>query len=438
MTGKGKRILGGVAAVVVLGAVVGFSVSRESRNKTAVQIGKAQKKDLVSIVAASGEVRPRRYVNIGANASGRIVSLLVKEGDVVKKGQVLAKIESERYVAGMKQSEAGVQASRADLARAEADLEVSKLNYERTKKMYQDKLVSSQAYDQAEAEQKMKAAAVESSRRRVAQLQAQLDSTMDDLVKTTVVAPMAGVITSLPKEEGEVVIGAQSFSPTVIMTVADLSVMECEIMVDETDIRNVKLGQPAEVRVDALEGLKITGEVTEIGSSAIVRGSTASSQQATSSAGNTGNQAKDFKVTITLKDPPPTLRPGVNATADITTDRREGVLSIPIQAVVVREVDNAGKVVDPEATPPPQQGETTQLNAGKAKPKEAEGVFVVEKDKAVFKPVKTGIMGETDIEVLDGLSEGQEIVTGSFKTLRTLRDQAKIKPEDKGKKKERT
>jgi HlyD family secretion protein len=437
MTAKGKRILGGIAAVAVLGAVVGFSVSREGRKKTVVQTGKAEKRDLVSIVAASGEVKPKRYVNIGANASGRIVSLLVKEGDSVKRGQVLAKIESERYVAGMKQSEAGVQAARADLARTEADLEVSKLNFERTKKMYEEKLVASQVYDQAEAEIKMKAAAVESSRRRVAQLQAQLDSTMDDLVKTTVVAPMEGIITSLPKEEGEVVIGAQSFSPTVIMTVADLSVMECEIMVDETDIRNVKLGQPAEVRVDALEGVKIKGEVTEIGSSAIVRGSTAAAQQQTASAGNTGNQAKDFKVTITLKDPPANLRPGVNATADITTDRRVGVLSIPIQAVVVREVDKDGKVIDPDAAPAGDapQGDT-QVATSRVKAKEAEGVFLVEKDKAVFKAVKTGIMGESDIEVLEGLTEGQEIVTGSFKTLRTLRDQAKIKLEDK--KKERT
>jgi HlyD family secretion protein len=346
---------------------------------------------------------------------------------------VLAKIESERYVAGKRQSEASVQAAMADLDRAVADVDVSRLDFERTKKMYTEKLVSSQAFDQADAEVKMKQANAESARRRIAQLQAQLDSTLDDLAKTTVTSPMDGVVTSLPKEEGEVVIGAQSFSPTVIMTVADLSVMECEIMVDETDIRNVKLGQSAEVRVDALEGLKIMGEVTEIGASAIVRGSTAASTQQTSTAGNTGNQAKDFKVTITLKDPPATLRPGVNATADITTARREHVLAIPIQAVVVRELDKDGKIVEPDATPSPQPGDT-QVQAGKAKAKEADGVFLVQKDKAVFKAVKTGVMGDTDIEVLDGVAEGQEIVTGSFKTLRTLRDQAKIKLEEKGKK----
>jgi HlyD family secretion protein len=215
-------------------------------------------------------------------------------------------------------------------------------------------------------------------------------------------------------------------------------VMECEIMVDETDIRNVKLGQDSEVRVDALEGIKIKGEVTEIGSSAVVRGSTAAATQQASTAGNTGNQAKDFKVTITLKDPPANLKPGVNATADITTARRENVLAIPIQAVVVREVDKDGKVVDPEASPSPQAQGNTEVKAGKAKAKEADGVFLVDKEKAVFKTVKTGIMGDTDIEVLEGLTEGQEIVTGSFKTLRTLRDQAKIKLEQKGKNKERS
>lgn len=434
MTSKRNRVLGAVAALVVIGAVVGFSVAKDSRSKVTVQTGKAARRDLTSIVSASGEVKPKRYVNIGSNPSGRIVALLVKEGDAVNKGQVLARIEAERYLAGMRQSEAGVQAARADLDRAVADVDVSRLNFERTKTMYTDKLISSQAYDQAEAEVKMKQAVVESARRRIAQLQAQLDSTLDDLAKTTVVSPMAGIVTSLPKEEGEVVIGAQSFSPTVIMTVADLSEMECEIMVDETDIRNVKLGQEAEVRVDALEGIKIKGEVTEIGSSAVVRGSTAAAQQQSASAGNTGNQAKDFKVTITLKDPPANLRPGVNATADITTARRENVLAIPIQAVVVRELDKDGKVVEPDATPAPQQQGDTVVQSAKAKAKEADGVFLIQEDKAVFKPVKTGIMGDTDIEVLEGVAEGEEIVTGSFKTLRTLRDQAKIKLEDKGKK----
>ena len=435
MTRKTKRILGAIGAVVVIGGIVGFSVNRESRKKTIVQTGKVEKKDLVQIVTASGEVRPRRYVNVGANVSGRLVEISVEEGDTVRKGQVLARVESERYEAGLRQSEAGVAAARADLQRAEADLVAARLGFDRTKQMRDDRLVSEQAYDQAEAEFKMKAANVEAARRRVAQLQAQLDSTRDDLLKTTVSSPMDGVVTNLPKEAGEMVIGALSFTPTVIMTVADLSVMECEVMVDETDFRNLKLGQEAKIKVDALEGLELKGEVTEIGSSALVRGSGASGQASAQLGANTGNQPKDFKVTITIEDPPAKLRPGLNATAEVTTATNKGVLAVPVQAVVVREVDKEGKVVDPDAVGEgggERQGNTV-TQVARAKGEEKDGVFVVEKEKAVFKPVKTGIMGETDIEITEGLQEGQEIVSGSYKTLRTLKDQARIKAEKKGK-----
>ncbi|HVO10593.1 MAG TPA: efflux RND transporter periplasmic adaptor subunit [Vicinamibacteria bacterium] len=430
MTTKTKRVLGVIAAVAVVGSIVGFNVSRESRQRINVQTGKVGRHDLVQIVTASGEVRPKRYVNVGANVSGRLIEISVKEGDRVEKGQVLARVESERYQAVQRQSEAGVSAGKADLERAEADLEISRLAYERNKKMRDEKLVSEQAFDEAEADYKMKKANVEAARRRVAQLQAAMDSTKDDLVKTTVIAPMAGVVTNLPMEPGEMVIGAMSFSPTVIMTVADLSVMECEVMVDETDFRNLQLGQEAEIKVDALEGLKLKGSVTEIGSSALVRGTGTTAAQTSTLGANTGNQPKDFKVKITIKDPPANLRPGLNATADITTSTRKNVIAVPVQAVVVREVDKEGKVVDPEGMGPDsdREGNTVQA-AVREKGKETDGVFTVQGDKVVFKPVKTGIMGETDIEVVDGIAEGQEIVTGSYKTLRTLKDQAKIKAE---------
>src|SRR5512138_171575 len=356
MTGKTKKIIGAIVAIGVIGAVVGFSVNNENRKKISVQTGKIEKKDLVQVVTASGEVRPRRYVNVGANVSGRLVEINVVEGDRVRKGQVLAKVESERYEAGLRQSEAGVAAARADLTRAEADLVASKLQFDRTRRMRDDKLVSDQAFDQAEAEFKMKTANVEAARKRVAQLQAALDSTRDDLIKTTVISPMDGVVTNLPKEPGEMVIGAMSFSPTVIMTVADLSVMECEVMVDETDFRNLKLGQEAKVKVDALEGLEMKGTVTEIGASALVRGSGSQAAAQTTLGANTGNQPKDFRVTITVKDPPANLRPGLNATADITTAKREKVLAVPVQAVVVREVGPDGKVVDPDSGPGPGGG----------------------------------------------------------------------------------
>jgi HlyD family secretion protein len=295
--------------------------------------------------------------------------------------------------------------------------------------MHEDKLISAQAYDQAEAEFKMKTANVEAARRRVAQLQAQLDSTRDELYKTTVYAPMSGVVTSLPKEEGEMVIGAMSFNPTVLMTVADLSIMEAEVMVDETDIRNLEVGQKAVVEVDALEDVEIEGEVTEIGASAIVRGTDTSQAQAQLGA-NTGNQPKDFKVKIVLKDPPSSLRPGLNAAADITTATRESVLAVPIQAVVVREVDDEGNVID-AGMGNGDSDEDDNPTGARRRGEEKDGVFVIEDRTAHFTPVKTGIMGDTDVEILEGLEEDQEIVTGSYRTLRRLENEAKIKRQKK-------
>jgi len=429
MTTKTKRILGAAIAIAVIGGIVGVNVVREKRSRTEVQTGQVETRDLVQVVTASGEVRPKRYVNVGPNVSGRIVELHVREGDTVEKGQILAKIESERYEAGERQSTAAVAAAQAELRRAEAERDGSKLAFDRTTRMRDEKLISAQAYDQAEAESKMKTASVEAASRRVAQLQAQLDSTRDELYKTTVYSPMDGVVTSLPKEEGEMVIGAMSFNPSVLMTVADLSIMEAEVMVDETDIRNLEVGQKAVVEVDALEGLEIEGEVTEIGASAIVRGSDTAQAQAQLGA-NTGNQPKDFKVKIVLKDPPASLRPGLNASADITTSTREGVIAVPIQAVVVREVDDEGKVI--EAGVSGGDDDDSPGDGGvRKRGEEKDGVFVVQDQKAVFTPVKTGIMGDTEIEITEGLEVGQEIVTGSYRTLRRLENEARIKLEKK-------
>ena len=426
LSSRKSRILAGVAAVVVIGGVVAGSVIRDRRSKVTVQTEKVAREDLVSVVSASGEIKPKKFVNISANVSGRITNLYVVEGQRVSRGQVLARIDSTRFEAGERQSAAALEAARADLQRAEADLDNARVGFERARKMRDDKLIAESAYDQADAELKMKQAAVESQKRRIAQQAAVLETNRDDLEKTTVVAPMTGVVTSLVKEEGETVIGAQSFSPTVIMTVADLSVMEVEILVDETDIRNVQLGQKAEVRVDALEGVKITGEVTEIGSSAIPRGTSAAAAagQATAS---TANQAKDFKVVVTLKDPPPSLRSGLNATADVETARKPGVVAVPIQAVVVRQLDKEGKIIESGTV----QASDSEPSAPLEKGEEKEGVFVVNAGQAFFRPVKTGIMGETDIEITDGLKEGDEIVIGSYKTLRTLKHEAKIKVDEK-------
>lgn len=422
---KTRFVVGGVA-VVVLGAIVGINATRDSRNRVAVQVDKAARKDLVSIVSASGEVKPKRYADLSANVSGRIMRLFVKEGDTVKKGQVVAQIDSTRYRAGLAQSEAALQAGRADLQRAKADVELARIDLERQKNLHDDKLISDQVYDQAVTQLKMKQAAVESQARRVSQLQAAVTSNRDDFEKTTVVSPMDGTVTSLKKEEGEMVIGAQSFQPTVIMTIGDLSVMVAEIMIDETDIRNVSLGEPATVKVDALENLEIKGKVTEIGASAIPRGSTTGT---VSSGSTASNQAKDFKVEVTMEDPPSALRPGLNCTADVVTATRQAVLAVPIQAVVVRTVDAQGKVIEPVSAKPGE--ETQSALASRPHGEEKEGVFLVKDGTALFTPVKTGIIGETDIEIMDGLHPGQEIVSGSYKTLRTLKNEAHVKVEKK-------
>jgi HlyD family secretion protein len=427
MASRKKKIwLAAGVGVVLAAVIVAVSVTRDSRKKVTVQTQKVGRKDLTSVVSASGEIKPTKYVNVSSNVSGRIVDLRVKEGDRVRTGQVLARIDSTRLEAGERQASAGLAAVRSDLKRMEADLEASRLSYARAQRMREEQLMSEQAFEQSEAELHMKQAAVESQRRRIAQQAAVLESDRDDLAKTVVAAPMDGIVTSLQKEQGEVVIGAQSFQPTVIMTVADLSTMEVEVLVDETDIRNLAVGQEAEVRVDALDDLKIKGHVTEIGSSAIARGSTSAGISSTT----TANQAKDFKVVVTLTEPPANLRPGLNATAEITTSRKSNVLAVPIQAVVVREVGPQGKVIDPAAV----QASDGEPSSGEVKQKrgeEKEGVFIVKNGVAEFHPIKTGIMGETELEVQDGLGEGVEIVTGSYRTLRTLKDQAHIKVEKK-------
>ncbi|HEY7412476.1 MAG TPA: efflux RND transporter periplasmic adaptor subunit [Vicinamibacteria bacterium] len=422
---KRTRVILIVAAALVLAAVLGVNLTRERRNRVAVQTEKAGRADIVSVVTASGEIKPQRYVNVSANVSGRITHLGVKEGDRVRTGQVLARIDSSRFEAGERQSEAALEAARADLTRAQADLEQSRLDLARSESMHAERLISDQAIDQVRAEVKMKLAVVESQRKRIAQQAAMLETNRDDLIKTTVPAPMDGVVTSLQKEEGEVVIGAQSFQPTVIMTIGDLSVMEVEVLVDETDIRNVAVGQEATVRVDALGDIQVKGTVRKIGSSAIPRG------QAAAAAGSAGgSQAKDFKVTITLLDPPASLRSGLNATADVVTARRPGVLAVPIQSVVVRQVNKEGKVVDPSTVQAAEdEPQPIVKKSAASRDEEKEGVFVVDKGKAAFRPVKTGTMGETQIEILEGLKEGEEVVTGSYKTLRTLKDEARVKLE---------
>ncbi len=443
-----KKVLIGVGAVLVLGILVGVTVYQSHKNLVTVQTGKAQKQNLSSVVSASGEIKPKTYVNIGANAFGKIVKLHVKEGDRVKKGDVLAQLENVQSTADVNANkaslqaaetdyvaaEAGLQTSRADLNRAQSDADHARLDWERAQGLYKSALIAKQDYDtkkaawesaeaglaQAQARVEQAKAQKDSAQRHISQNQANLTRVSDVLQKTVYVAPYDGVITNLPVREGEtVVMGIQNAPGSTLMTLADMSVITAEVKVDETDIVNVRMGQPAEVTIDAIPRKIFHGTVTEIGDNAIVRSTGVSTSQATS----TSEEAKDFKVVVTLTDAPDDLRPGLSTTAKITTATRNDVVSIPIQALTVR---NQADLVPKDSKGAVHAAPAAPLDAAKAK-QEIQGVFVIRNKKAEFMPVETGISGTTDIEVTKGLKEGDEVITGSYKVLRTLKPGTSVK-----------
>jgi len=453
-----KKIAIGAGAIVVLGAIVGFTVYQSHKNVVTVQSGKAQKMDLVAVVSASGEIKPKTYVNIGANAFGKIIKLYVKEGDRVKRGQMLVQLENVQSAADMDAMQASLEAARtdavaaeaalntsmADLNRAKSDAERSDLDWTRAQGLYKDALIAKSDYDMQKAAHQTAVAGLAQAQARVAQAKAQKDSAdrrigqananlthaSDVLKKTTYEAPFDGVITNLPVREGEtVVVGIQNSPGSTLMTLADLSVITAEVKVDETDIVNVQMGQPAQVTIDAIPKKIFKAVVTQIGDNAIVRSTGLSTSQQTS----TSQEAKDFKVVVTLQDPPDDLRPGLSTTAKITTATRGNALTIPIQALTVRRQS--------DLVPKDEKGsvQAAAPDASKDKDKdkqEIQGVFILRNHKAEFVPVDTGIAGTTDIEVIKGLKEGDEIVTGSYKVLRTLRPGSSVKVDNAAPKKE--
>src|ERR1700691_5351661 len=451
-----KKILIGVGAALVLVIIVSVTVYQSRKNLVTVQTGKVEKQNLASIVSASGEIKPKTYVNIGANAFGKIIRLHVKEGDRVKKGQLLAQLENVQSAADVNAARASVQpaetdaaaadaalnTSLADLNRAKSDAVHARLDWERAQGLFNAALIAKQDFDikkaawetaeaglaQADAKVAQAKAQKDSADKHISQNQANLTRVSDVLQKTTYEAPFDGVITNLPVREGEtVVIGIQNSPGSTLMTLADMSVITSEVKVDETDIVNVHLGQSAEVTIDAIPHKIFHGVVSEIGDNAIVRSTGVATSQATS----TSQEAKDFKVVVTLTDPPPDLRPGLSSTAKITTATRSEVLSIPIQALTVRtRADLVPKDEKGAVQPASARGDASQLK------EEVQGVFVIRSKKALFVPVETGISGTTDIEVTKGLQQGDEVITGSYKVLRTLKPGTNVKIDNSTPKKE--
>jgi HlyD family secretion protein len=446
-----KKIFLIIVIVVLLVVVVGFSLNQTQKNVVAVQTAKVARQDIASTVTASGEIKPKTFVNVGANAFGRITKLFVQEGDRVKKGQMLAQLENVQPAADVAAMRATLQSNETDSVAAEANLNTEmaqlnsskadaariKLEYDRAESLYKNQLIAKSDYDAKKAAYEVSTALIAQNQARIAQARAQLDSARghigqaraqvtrasDALGKTSYPAPFDGVVTYLPVREGEsVVVGIQNSQGSLLMTIADMSVITAEVRVDETDIVNVKIGQPAEVTIDALPGKTFHGKISQIGDNAIVR----SSGLATSQSNTSSQEAKDFKVVVTLTDAPDTLRPGLSSTAKITTGTAKNAIAIPIQALTIRDKQDLEQQNANKGKSASNQ-ETTPANAKKDK-EEIQGVFVVGSNKkAEFRKVETGLTGTTDIEVKSGLQPGDEIITGSYKVLRTLRNGAGVK-----------
>src|SRR6266481_1400874 len=454
------------AAVVVVGAgIVLYSVNQANKGVITVQTAKVAKQDsLVSLVTASGEIKPTTYTNVQAQGFGRITDILVKEGDPIKKGDrlllqenVQASADVQAQSAAMNSSESGILAADAsyksaqsDLLLQKANLEKAKLDYERGQGLFRDGLIPKQDFDQRKTSYDAAAASVDSAAARVLQLRAQVEQsraqlsqnkavltrTRDILSKTTYVSPINGIVSYLPVRLGEYVVpGIQNSNGSFLMTLSDMSIVTAEVKVDETDIVNVKMGQDADVTIDAVPGKIFHGKVTEIGSQAVLRSSGLATTQSTTST----QEAKDFKVVVTLDSPPDNLRPGLSTTAKIRTAEKKGVVAIPIQALAVRsrkDLDEAAKGSNSKAS-----GSSVSLAApapaapSDPKKDEVQGVFVINGKKAEFRQVDTGISGVTDIEVTKGLQPGDEIVVGSYKALRTLKPNAQIKVDNSAPKK---
>jgi HlyD family secretion protein len=453
--------------VLVAGAIAVFAgVGYSRRGIITVQTGHVVRQDLTSLVTASGEIKPRKYINISAAEIGELTEIPVKEGDHVRKGQLVARLENVQPEADVNAQRAALASAEADAAasesgqkaaddnlatmqagvdRTKADLEHAALDLKRSEELYKDKLIPKQDYDtrqatyrtsqaslaeaearlvQARAQLEQSRAQLNSSQKRIAQIRATVVRADDVLRKYDSYAPLDGVVTNLPVRVGETVVpGVQNSAASTIMTIADMSLITAEVKVDETDIVSVQINQVADITIDAMPNKIFKGHVIEIGDTAIVRSTGLAASQTTTSS----QEAKDFKVVVALDAPPEDIRPGLSCTAKITTATRQHVLTVPIQALTIRQKG--------DLEPKPKNGviQPVKLDpaAEKARKEEVQGVFVISGGKALFHKVDTGITGATDIEVLSGLKDGDEILTGSYQVIRTIRPDAQVKVDNK-------
>jgi HlyD family secretion protein len=421
MSKRGKMLVGVGVVALIAGLVVISAGARRDRG-VEVRFEKAGRRDLVAAVTASGKIQPKKKVDISADITGRITRIAVREGDLVKQGQLLLQIDPTIYQANLQQAEATMASSQAAAVQAKANRDQAERALQRTKDLrtQNPNLVPAEQLEQAQTAFDIAEANLTAAQRQVDQARAAAQSARDNLRKTTLVAPMAGRVTRLAVEEGEVAVPS-TFSKDVglLMTISDLSVIQAKVQVDETDVVRIHLGDSVEVSIDAFPDTAFTGHVTKVSDSSV--------RTAASSATGQNDRAVDYEVEITLDHPPAEVRPDLSATARIVTATRKRALSIPIIALTVREhtpVSTENRPVDTTAA---------------TKKKEAEGVFVVDKGVATFRAVKVGIAGDEYFEVIDGLREGETIIAGPYQAIRDLKDAARVRqmkqPADTAKKK---
>jgi HlyD family secretion protein len=407
---KKKKIILIVSAAVVLIALIVVALITTQEKLTAVTIEKVEKGKIISVVTANGKVEAKTNVNISSDVMGKILDIPVLEGQKVEKGQLLVQIDKT-------QSLSDVDQMKAVLASAEADKEQAKINFDRQVKLFERKLISQFELDLAKN-------TYDRAEQAVNQYRASLESARDQMSKCTIKAPIDGTITDLISKVGEnVLIGTMNNAGTVIMVISDLSEIVVKADVDETDIASLSIGQDVAISLDAFPDTTFKGEVTEIGNAA------------KSSAYGVQDQVTNFEVTILISDAVSGIKPGMNASVDITTNIRDEVVKIPIQAVVMRAPEDTLKGAAVKATKiDPEDEKDKPLNSKIKKEDdkgEMDGVFLVEKSAVKFVPVKTGISDQQYVEIISGLTPGQDIVTGSYKTLRTLKQGDKVKAKPK-------
>ena len=395
-----RRNIWWLAGGALLLVIIGVAATRGD-NGLPVQVTAVARETITAKVSANGKIQAVQKADISANVMGQVTRIAVKEGDVVKKGQFLLEIDPSRYQASVAGVQASLEALGHDLASARTRMDQARKDFARAEANRRAGIISQADFDQAKTVLETAEAGARAAQRRMEQARAGVQEARVGLRYSTITAPMDGVVTARRIELGETaVIGVQNQAGTILLTISDMSRVEAELEVDEASIPSVKLGQSAQVRIDAYPNQTFEAVVTEVGGSPILRTNL--------------NEAIKFKVKVQMKNPPATIKPGLSAQAEISTGSRENAVAVPIQALVMKEIK-------------PKDGEKPKPGA----PKEEEGVFVLEGGKARFSPVKTGLLGELNVEVLEGLKGGERVVTGPFRTLRDLKGGEPLRVEKK-------